>query len=59
MERICLICNPTAKSGGAGTALKAVVERLNASGADFIVRETEGPGHAANLPGRLWRKGIL
>ena len=49
MERICLICNPTAKSGGAAEALKTVIDRMKASNADFTVMETEGPGHATLL----------
>lgn len=49
MERICLICNPTAKSGGAAAALQTVIGRLKASEADFTVRETKGPGHAQKL----------
>ena len=49
MDRICLICNPTAQSGRAAEALKTVTERLKAAGADYTVMETNGPGHAAGL----------
>lgn len=49
MDRICLICNPTAQSGRAAEALKTVTECLKAAGADYTVMETNGPGHAAEL----------
>ena len=57
MERICLICNPAARSGGAAAALKTVVDYLKTSGADFTVMETEGPGHATQLAEQAVKEG--
>lgn len=57
MERICLICNPTAKSGGAGETIKAVIERLKARGAEPTVYMTGYPGHATELSRRALAEG--
>lgn len=49
MADICLICNPTAKSGEAEDASKKVCELLEKRGADYVLWKTEYPGHATEL----------
>ena len=49
MERICLICNPAARSGGAKSVAEQVIERLKSKGVEPAVRWTEYPGHATEL----------
>lgn len=57
MADICLITNPTAKSGEATNAVKKVCEHLEKRGADFAVWETEYPGHATELAKEAVREG--
>jgi diacylglycerol kinase (ATP) len=47
--RLTLICNARAGRGGAGKFLPQVTANLEERGLDFVVRRTEGPGHAAEL----------
>lgn len=49
MERICLICNPIAKSGGAKETIEQVISLLEARGCSPKVSETAYPGHATEL----------
>ena len=57
MERVCLICNPTAKSGEASRTAKQVIELLRARGVEPCVYETAYAGHATELSKRAYDEG--
>lgn len=57
MERLCLICNPIARSGAAKETAARVCERLTERGVPFTAWETEYPGHASELAQRALREG--
>lgn len=58
MERYCLICNPTAKSGAAQKSIDDAVAALTLAGADFVVRRTEYMGHATALAAEAIAEGF-
>lgn len=58
MERICLICNPTAKSGEAKTSGQAVAALLQKAGVEAAVYTTEYPGHATELAKKAVSEGF-
>lgn len=49
MSRICLICNPTAKSGAAAKTIETVIGQLKEQNADYTVKTTQYPCHATEL----------
>lgn len=49
MTKICLICNPTAKSGAAAKSIDDAIARLNERKADYTVKTTMYPLHATEL----------
>ena len=57
MADICLISNPTAKSGEAENSTKKVCEYLEKRGAEFVLWETEYPGHATELAKEAVQQG--
>lgn len=58
MERVCLICNPTAKSGEASRTIEHVIELLRARGVEPCVFRTEHAGHATELSERALSEGF-
>ena len=52
-----MICNPTAKSGGANSVIAQVIELLRQRGAEPTVLYTEYPGHATELGRRAYADG--
>ncbi len=58
MERICLICNPTAKSGEASLVKQAAAALLQHAGIAVTVYTTEHPGHATELAKKAVSEGF-
>jgi diacylglycerol kinase family enzyme len=56
-ERYLAIVNPAARGGRARELVGPALDPLRSAGLDVSVRETSGPGRAAELVRSLWREG--
>lgn len=57
-ERICLILNPRAGAGRAGREVGVLERAVDRAFAQWEVRQTQGPGHAAELAQRAVEDGF-
>ena len=58
MERFFLVCNPTSGSGSARQYIDRMRTALEARGVDFVISETQHPGHATGLAKEAVEQGF-
>ena len=58
MERFYFVCNPTSGSGSARQYIDRLRTALEARGVDFVLRETQHPGHATALAKEAVEQGF-